>query len=108
MTRRSGQEDHPGGMALQAERLLDQGKTYQRLAAQGRLISATLLGLRDTGGGLDGDPELELELAVVLDGTRKVVHHRQVVSRLAARELRLGSSLPVRVDPLDHSTMALA
>jgi hypothetical protein len=95
-------------MAAQAEQLIDQAARYQRLIATGRLRSAKLLGMRDTGHGSDGDPELELELSVDLEGTRRVVLHRQVVSRLAARELRLGASLPVRVDPVDPSILVLA
>ena len=93
---------------MHAEQLIDQAARYQRLAETGRLCSASLLGLRDTGQASDGDPELELELAVDLDGRRVVVVHRQVVSRLAARELHLGSSLPVRVDPSDPSNLLLA
>ena len=95
-------------MTVHAEQLIDQARRYQRLSVVGRLCSATLLGLRDTGRSPDGDPELEFELEVDLDGRRTVVRHRQVVSRLAARELHLGSSLPVRVDPSDPSDLVLA
>lgn len=94
--------------AQQAERVVGQASTYQWLAAHGRLATASLIGLRDTGRSRDGDPELELELVVELDGERAVLFHRQVVSRLAARELRLGSSLAVRVDPSDLTTLLLA
>lgn len=95
-------------MTVHAEQLMDQAARYQRLALTGRLYSANLLGVRNTGQDSDGDPELELELAVDLDGRRTVVHHRQVVSRLAARELHLGSSIPVRMDPSDPSNLLLA
>jgi hypothetical protein len=95
-------------MNAHAERLIDQAATYARLSAAGRLCSATLLGLRDTGDGESGDPELEFELSVDLDGTSTRVRHRQVVSRLAARELHLGTRLAVRVDPADPSILVLA
>jgi hypothetical protein len=95
-------------MTIHAEQLIDQAATYARLAATGRLCSATLLGLRDTGHSAEGDPELEFELSVDLDGTPRVVRHRQVVSRLAARELHLGTRLPVRVDPADPSILLFA
>jgi len=95
-------------MPARVERLIDEVATYQRLATDGRKVDATLLGLRGTGHELDGDPELELELSVDLDGTRKVVVHRQVVSRLAVPKLRLGGSLVVRVDPRDPSILLLA
>jgi hypothetical protein len=96
------------GMTAHAEQLIERAARYQRLSVIGRLYSASLLGLRDTGHDSDGDPELELELAVDLDGQRTVIRHRQVVSRLAARELHLGSSLTVRVDPSDPSILLLA
>jgi hypothetical protein len=95
-------------MTVQAEQLVDQAARYQRLSVVGLLCSATLTGLRDTGVSPHGDPELELELSVDVAGRRQVVRHRQVVSRLAARELHLGSSLPVRVDPSDPSILLLA
>jgi hypothetical protein len=91
-----------------SERCLEQGSTYQRLSSTGRLVSATLRGLRDTGGGSGGDPEVELELELTLDGTRRRMIHRQVVSRLAAGELRLGAALPVRVDPDNHRVLVIA
>ena len=97
-----------GGMNAQHEQLIDQAARYQRLMVAGRLCSATLLGMRDTGRATDGDPELEFELAVDLDGERRVLRHRQVVSRLAVRELHLGSRLSVRVDPSDPSILLLA
>jgi hypothetical protein len=96
------------GMTAQPEQLIDQAARYQRLMVVGRLCSATLLGMRDTGRAPEGDPELEFELSVDLDGQRRVLRHRQVVSRLAVRELHLGSSLPVRVDPSDPSILLLA
>jgi hypothetical protein len=95
-------------MTLQGtERTLEQGSTYQRLSATGSLVSATLRGLRDTGRGTDGDPEVELELELTLDGTRRTLVHRQIVSRLAAGELRLGAALPVRVDPANPTVVVI-
>jgi hypothetical protein len=91
-----------------SERCLEQGVTYQRLAATGRLVSATLRGLRDTGKGTHGDPEVELELELTLDGTRRLLIHRQVVSRLAAGELRLGAALPIRLDPDNPTILVIA
>ena len=87
---------------------LVQGATYQQLARHGQLTSATLRGLRDTGRGSGGDPEVELELEFTLDGTRRRLVHRQIVSRLAAGELRLGAALPVRVDPDNPTVLVIA
>jgi hypothetical protein len=95
-------------MPAQVERLMDQAAIYQRLAVDGRLVDATLIGLRGTGHALNDDPELEFEFAVESGGVRRVIVHRQVVSRLAARELRIGSSIVLRVDPRDPSILVLA
>jgi hypothetical protein len=102
------QEGVCGMTAHGSERYLQQATTYERLTRYGRLASATLLGLRETGKGHDGDPEVELELELTLDGDRRVLVHRQVVSRLAARELHLGVALPVRVDPDNPSVLVIA
>jgi hypothetical protein len=95
-------------MTQAAEQLIETAAAYQRLQAAGRLCSATLTGLRATGPARDGDPELELELTVDVDGTPVHVAHRQVVSRLAAGELRLGRHLLVRVDRADPTVLVLA
>ena len=95
-------------MAGASERYLEQAATYERLAASGLAASATVLGVRQVGGGRFGDPELELELELHLDGAPRVLLHRQIVSRLAARELRLGSALPVRLDPNDPGVLVIA
>ena len=92
-----------------SERYLQQAATYERLVAEGRPATATLRGLREIGEkSWDGDPEVELELELALDGGRRVLVHRQIVSRLAARELHLGLALPVRIDPANPSVLVIA
>ncbi len=90
------------------ERYQGQAATHQRLLKEGRRGRARVKGLRETGHVAGTDPELELELDVEFDGRHYPIVLRQVISRLAVPELRLGSSLPVRVDPTDPSVLTIA
>ncbi len=96
-------------MCLDAvERSQGQAALYQRLVDVGRQGRARVKGLRETGRDAGGDPEVELELEVEFEGARYPVTHCQVLSRLAVPDLRLGSSLPVTVDPDDPTTLTIA
>lgn len=96
-------------MGLDAvERSQGQAAVYQRLLENGRRGRATVTGMRDTGRAAGGDPELELELDVEVEGAHYPVVLCQVLSRLAVSDLRLGTSLPVRVDPDDPATLTIA
>ena len=96
-------------MCLEAmERSQGQAALYQRLVDVGRQGRARVKGLRETGRAAGGDPEVELELEVEFEGARYPVMHCQVLSRLAVPDLRLGSSLPVTVDPENPTTLAIA
>lgn len=96
-------------MSLDAvQRSQGQAAVYQRLQAVGRSGRATVTGLRQTGRGAGGDPEVQLELDVELDGSRYPVVLSQVLSRLAVSDLRLGGHLPVRIDPDDPTLLTIA
>ncbi len=96
-------------MGLDAvERSQGQAAVYQRLLNTGRLGRAKVKGIRETGRGAGSDPEIELELDVEFEGARYPVVHCQVVSRLAIPDLRLGTSLPVRIDPDNPTTLTIA
>lgn len=96
-------------MSLDAvERSQGQAATYQRLLDVGRQGRARVKGLRETGRTTGSDPEVELELEVEFEGVRYPVVHRQVLSRLAVPDLRLGTSLPVTVDPDNPTTLTIA
>lgn len=96
-------------MCLDAmERSQGQAATYQRLLVEGRQGRARVKGLRETGRTAGTDPEVELELDVEFEGARYPVVHCQVVSRLAVPDLRLGTSLPIRVDPDNPTTLTIA
>lgn len=91
-----------------AERFQDQAATYQRLLVGGRPGRATVGAVRETGSDPAGDPEVELDLHVVVDGWDYLLTHRQIVSRVARGELRAGAELPVRVDRLNPSILVIA
>ena len=91
-----------------AAQQVDQAARYQRLADVGRSAAAIVTGVRSTGAQVGGDPELELELSVDLDGVHRSLLLRQVFSRLAAQELGVGRVLAVMVDPDDPAVVAVA
>jgi hypothetical protein len=96
-------------MGLDAvERSQGQAAEYQRLLDVGRQGRARVKGLREAGLVAGGDPVIELELEVEFEGARYPVVHCQVVSRLAVTDLRLGTSLLVRVDPDNPTTLTIA
>lgn len=90
------------------ERSQGQALLLQRLLEEGRQGRARVKGMRETGRAAGSDPELELELDVEVGGSRYPVVHCQVFSRLAVPDLRLGTSLPVRVDPDNPTTLTIA
>jgi hypothetical protein len=102
------------GMLSQAGQALHTMQTGQaegeRLRAQGVPAIARLVAVRDTGmtigvGGQDS-PVAQLDLEVTLTGSPSFTATvQQVVPRLAVGRLIPGSTLPVRVDPLDHSKL---
>ncbi|MDX6726413.1 MAG: hypothetical protein QOK49_1218 [Baekduia sp.] len=79
-----------------------------RRSVHGRPAAATIHAVRDTGGPVDDDPTVELELSVVLEGEAPyVVTHRETLSRVAMAGLRPGATIPVRVDPDDRMSLML-
>jgi hypothetical protein len=86
-----------------------QAATAQRLMATGRQGTATVTALRDTGMTVNGNPQVELDLDVVVEGLPVYpVTHRQVISRLAIAGFQPGATVPVRVDPQDPHTLIVA
>jgi hypothetical protein len=83
--------------------------SIEHLMANGRAASATITAIRDTGttGGAD-DTTVELDLSVLLDGAEPyAVTHRQTISRIAIPSFQPGTTVPVRVDPADHSSLMI-
>jgi hypothetical protein len=94
------------------ERIAEMGSKAvdaQRLMASGRVGRATVTARRDTGVVVNENPEVELELQVSVDGgPRYPVTHRQIISRLVTANFAPGSSVPVRVDPIDPERLLIA
>jgi hypothetical protein len=89
--------------SMQAE-----GQKAQHLMANGRVASATITAVRDTGMTINDNPTVELDLSVVLDGADPyAVTHRQTISRIAIPSFQPGATVPVRVDPADRSSLMI-
>lgn len=90
-----------------AERMIEQAARHEQLTATGRPTAATVTGVNmlTTAGG---DPELELDLDVELDGRSFAVRHRQLVGPLVVRELKVGARIRVVVDAVDPTVLLIA
>ena len=85
------------------------GQKAQHLMANGRVGTATVQALRDTGMTVNDNPGVELDLSVSVDGgAAYAVTHRQVISRIAIASFQPGATLPVRVDPADPQSLIVA
>lgn len=100
------------GMAQMSETMGDMQATAakaQRLNQVGRIGTATVTALRDTGVTINEDPEVELDLLVTLEGVEPyMVTHRQVIYRLAVAGFQPGATVPVKVDPQDLQSLIVA
>lgn len=100
------------GMAIMSETMSDMQGTAdkaQRLDQVGRVGTATVMALRDTGTTINEDPQVELDLQVTLEGVSPyMVTHRQVISRLAVAGFQPGATVPVKVDPQDLQSLIVA
>ncbi len=67
----------------------------ERVSVSGRSTTATIVGVRGTSGAIGAEPIVRLDLLV--DGRRVRRHVRVPFNHAAA--VRVGTSLPVRVDP---------
>jgi hypothetical protein len=85
------------------------GLKAQELLLSGRVGSATVAGVRQTGTFVNDNPECELDLHVSVDGGEPYrVVHRQVLAIVALPGFQPGASVPVRVDPEDPLTLVIA
>lgn len=97
----------------QANQMLGQmandGQKAQYLMQAGRVGSATVSAVRQTGTFVNNNPECELALQVVLDGGEPYgVTHRQVLAMVALPGFQPGASVPVRVDPNNPQSLIIA
>ena len=79
----------------------------ERLANEGVDATATINQLQATGKQVNYQPELQMELTVNVNGTESQVTHTQVVSPALIGQLQPGASVPVKVDPNDHSQLMI-
>jgi Protein of unknown function (DUF3592) len=85
------------------------GQKSQHLMQAGRVGTATVTAVRQTGTFVNNNPECELDLQVVVDGGDPYeVTHRQVLAMVALPGFQPGASVPVRVDPDDPSSLIIA
>jgi len=97
----------------QANQMLGQmasdGQKAQHLMQAGRIGTATVTGVRQTGTFVNNNPECELHLQVSVDGGAPYhVNHRQVLAMVALPGFQPGASVPVRVDPEDPASLIIA
>jgi len=85
-----------------------EGQKAQHLMVNGRVASATITAVRDTGMSINDNPTVEFDLAVAVDGTDAyAVTHRQTISRIAIPSFQPGATIPVRVDPVDRQSLII-
>ncbi len=69
---------------------------------------ATVMGVADTGTGVNANPLVELQLQLEVEGRAPIViTHRTVVPRLVVGRLAPGTSLPVWVDHRDPTKLEI-
>lgn len=86
-----------------------EGQKAQHLMANGRVGSATITAIRQTGMFVNENPQIEMDLQVSLDGTAPyAATHRQVVAMIAIPSFQPGATVPVRVDPQDPQSLIVA
>jgi len=84
------------------------GQKAQHLMLNGRVGSATIVAIRDTGMTINDNPTVELDLSVMVDGAAPyAVTHRQTISRIAIPSFQPGATVPVRVDPTDATSLMI-
>ena len=109
------------GLLSQASEAMSQAQEGKaegdRIRAEGVPAQARILAIRDTGMTLGGaalgapgseNPVADLDLEVTIEGAARFhVTIRQVVPRLHVGRLIPGTSIPAKVDLLDHAKLVL-
>jgi hypothetical protein len=79
----------------------------ERLANEGVDGTATIVQMMATGKQVNMQPELQFELTLDVGGSQSNVTHTQVVSPAIIGQLQPGATVPVKVDPSDHSQLMI-
>jgi hypothetical protein len=79
----------------------------EKLANEGVDGTATIGQMMATGKQVNMQPELQFQLTVDVNGSQSEVTHTQVVSPAVIGQLQPGATVPVKVDPSDHSKLMI-
>lgn len=86
----------------------DQQKA-QHLMANGRVGSAVITDVRQTGMYVNENPQVEMDLQVNVEGIPAyTTTQRQVIAQIAIPQFQPGATVPVRVDPQNPSSVLIA
>lgn len=96
----------------QANQMMQQVQTDQalaeRLANEGVDGTATIQQILGTGKTVNMQPEIQFQMTVSVNGQTSEVTHTQVVPPTIIPQLQPGATVPVKVDPNDHSQLMIA
>lgn len=79
----------------------------EKLANEGVDGTATIGQMVATGKQVNMQPELQFQLTVDVNDSQSEVTHTQVVSPAVIGQLQPGATVPVKVDPNDHSKLMI-
>lgn len=79
----------------------------EKLANEGVDGTATIQQMVATGKTVNMQPELQFQMTVDVNGQTSEVTHTQVVSPAIIGQLQPGATVPVKVDPSDHSQLLI-
>lgn len=79
----------------------------EKLANEGVDGTATIQQMVATGKTVNMQPELQFQMTVDVNGTTSDVTHTQVVSPAIIGQLQPGATVPVKVDPNDHTQLMI-
>jgi hypothetical protein len=96
----------------QANQMMQQVQTDQalaeRLANEGVDGTATIQQILSTGKTVNMQPEIQFQMTVDVNGQTSEVTHLQVVPPTIIPQVQPGATVPVKVDPNDHSQLLIA
>ncbi|MCU1348218.1 MAG: hypothetical protein JWO56_1248 [Acidobacteria bacterium] len=80
----------------------------QHLMANGRVGSAVVTDIRQTGMFVNENPQVEMDLQVTVEGLPAyTATHRQIVAQIAIPQFQPGATVPVRVDPENPASLII-
>ena len=79
----------------------------ERLANEGVDGTATIQQIVATGKTVNMQPEIQFQMTVNVNGQTSEVTHLQVVPPTIIPQLQPGATVPVKVDPNDHSQLLI-